>query len=258
MTIGSHTVGIYEFGTDNLAELYDSLELLPQHFPIRLLRKLRESVYELALTTIPTTRIHVLDFESDNDLDKIEVVVGIGMMEKLAEKGYKQFSRRDLIGDMLVCCQQHDGKRLLEQLIPTFFKASTYTPIYYPLYLAGALSPNGELLNSESVPDKARELISGTLPRPYGRKDFNYRVSQTFRELLSEKATLAENYGLGCSYDIDDVIALQSYLVEGLEGVERVPTGLARLACKFDQLVFGPFFVGSRSELWKALGFEPC
>ena len=53
-----------------------------------------------------------------------------------------------------------------------------------------------------------------------------------------------------------DVVALRDFLLTKINSTKSVSTGLARLACTYDRLVFGPGFAGDRAALHAALGVE--
>jgi hypothetical protein len=101
MTVGPHTLSIREFVCTDFTALYEMLGELPQKFPVKLLRQLRESVYELTFSTEPSGRVHVLPMEEGANPGDVEVVVGVGTLERLGERGYRALSRADLCRDML-------------------------------------------------------------------------------------------------------------------------------------------------------------
>jgi hypothetical protein len=68
---------------------------LQRGFPAKLLRQLKEQVYELVLEDEPKGRLHVLPLESDADLSNVEVVFGVGAIARL--RSYAGLRREDLV-----------------------------------------------------------------------------------------------------------------------------------------------------------------
>lgn len=254
ITVGKHTLTIRELVCADYEELYNMLGGLPERFPARLLRRLRQSVYELTFSEEPSGRVHVLPIEEGEDPDNIEIVVGVGTMERLGEKGYSSIGRADVCRDMLSCQTDHQADKLVEDLLPRLLRGAKYVPVYYPLYLAGRLDENGNSADTSDLPANGKALISGsTKLAPYSIRDLALRKNQHFRELLTEEGNVALDYGLVCQYEIDDVIALRDFLLDRVPETDPVGTMEAKLCCKYDQLVFGPGFSGDRAALHAAL-----
>lgn len=59
--------------------IFDCLASLQRKFPARILRQLKEHVYELVHDNDPKDRLHVMDIDDDTDTSKIKVVYGVGL-----------------------------------------------------------------------------------------------------------------------------------------------------------------------------------
>lgn len=254
-TVGAHTLSIREYVCADYGELYAMLGGLPERFPAKLLRRLRQSVYELTFSTEPSGRVHVLPMEAGDDVDDVEIVVGVGTMERLGEKGYSALGRAEICRDMLNCETDHNPARLVDDLLPRLLRGAKFVPIYYPLYLAGRLDADGNVLDVTGIPANGRALISGTTKlTPYTIRDQVKRKGQNFRELVGEDGNVALEYGLVCQYDVDDVVALRDFLLACVPETDPVGTVEAKLCCKYDQLAYGPGFGGDRAKLHAVLG----
>ncbi|QVI27286.1 hypothetical protein MN2019_24270 [Mycolicibacterium neoaurum] len=214
-------------------------------------------MFQLAYGVETSDRIHVLDFDADTDVDQVEVVIGVGTMARIGLKGYSSLTRVDLFNDMLAYRTDHDADQLLSSGLKTIFKSAKFAPIHYPLYLARQAGRDVTSL-VESLPPRARGRLSETNLKPYpGTAPANWQ-SRTFRELLAIDPKIARNRGVGCRYEIEDVIALRDFLSERFAGVTtNISTDLAKLGCKYDQLVYGDDFDGERSVMRSALGVPP-
>ncbi len=177
-------------------------------------------------------------------------MIGIGTMARLGEKGYAGLDRRDLFMDMLVGAR-HDPDGLVQHVLPVAFRQAKYSPIYYPLDLAGRVDEVGVVADRSGLPAHAIKLLD-TPPKPYFKVSDDRR-GKTFRELLAENEDLVWDAGLVCQYEVEDVVALRDLLRNKLDATEGAPTPLAKLGCKFDRLVYGRAFSGDRAALLEAL-----
>lgn len=255
MTVGMHTLSIREYVCADYLELFQMLGQLPERFPARLLRRLQQSVYELTFSTEPTGRVHVLPMDDDS-VDDAEIVVGVGTMERLGEKGYSALGRADICRDMLTCETDHHAEQLASNLLPRLLRGAKYVPVYYPWYLADRLNEQGAIPDTSGIPANGKALINGaTKLDPYLIRDKARRQKQTFRQLLAEgDENEVLQYGLVCSYEIDDILALKEFLLKIVPTSDPVATPIAKLCCKYDHLVYGPRFEGNRHELHETLG----
>lgn len=256
MTVGAHTLSIREYVCSDFLEFFEMLGSLPERFPAKLLRRLRQSVYELTFSTEPTGRVHVLSLDQDEDVDDVEIVVGVGTMERLGERGYSSLGRADICRDMLTCETDHNADRLVSDLLSQLLRSAKFVPVYYPLYLAGRVNEDGTVPDTAGLPANGKSLISGgTKLTPYVARDLPKRKTQNFRDLLAlNDPNIAMEYGLVCQYELEDAIQLRDFLLERVPDADSVPTPLAKLCCKYDHLVYGPGFSGDRGELHGALG----
>lgn len=60
--------------------VFDCLASLQRKFPARILRRLKEHVYELVHDNDPKDRLHVMDIDDDTDVSKVKVVYGVGLI----------------------------------------------------------------------------------------------------------------------------------------------------------------------------------
>jgi len=253
LTVGAHTLDIHRLVLADYGELYQLLSELPQHLPAKLIRRFSEDIYQLAYSGDPGSRIRVLPITDDDDLEKIEVVIGVGAVARLGDKGYAPVTRRDLFLDMLNDARDHDPDSLMA-LVPRLFQLASYAPIFYALEVCDKLDANGHLRVDIDLPIKARKLVDGTgAPKPYPSRELSRRSKQSFRAILAEDKALVLRYALACQYDIDDVVALRVHLLELLE-TPKLSTEVAKLCCVYDGLVYGSSFTGDRQELRAAIG----
>ena len=87
----------------NLISVYETLASIKRKFPARLLRQLKEHVYRLALENQPHSELFVHDIDEPTLPAGVEVVIGVGVSDRLASRGYVGLTRRDLLIDSLSC-----------------------------------------------------------------------------------------------------------------------------------------------------------
>ncbi|WP_157951402.1 SIR2 family protein [Rhodococcus opacus] len=255
LTVSDHTIQIREYSAVSYESLYTSLGSLPRKFPPKLMRQLKESVYKLAYDSTAQGRVHVLPIEQDADLDKLEAIIGVGTMDRLGEKGYGHFSREDLILDMVTGVEDHNGELMMSRLVPEIFGTSVkYAPIYYPLYICGRIDAVGNISDVASIPNKAKELIKDHELIQYHVVERSPRRSQKFSELLEDGEKVAILYGTVCVFDDESEVALlRDFLHKLIVRTRKTTTEIARLACRYDRLVYGGEYKGDRESLMSAL-----
>ncbi|PPH05299.1 hypothetical protein C5C44_04205 [Rathayibacter sp. AY1F6] len=247
ITVPGHTFGVQEFGVDDFSGMFEVLADLPEHYPVKLLRNLAERVTQMAYSDASSERVHVLPLQEGEDVDDVEVVVGVGAFERLGVKGYSAYSRTELFLDMLAGADDHNIENLRNHLIPHCFRNAKFSPIFYARFLA---QEHGVDFRESELPSRAQALLTGaTAVAPYpGRRPSNWS-EMSFTEILDQYPELAENLSAGCTYDSEDVIALGRYLWPKFVDNRSPSTVLAKAGAKFDRLVYGDDFGGDRDEL---------
>jgi hypothetical protein len=244
---------VQEIGVPDLVDLFTMLGNLPQHYPVKILRKLRESVYDLAYWGRPNKSIQVIPFDNNVDLEKIEVVIGMGAIERLAVMGYRQFTRRELFLDMLRGKAVHAADVLTDQLMIAHFKGAQYAPLFYPLSLASRLDKDRHIIDPIALPKRARKLVGGEILKPAESRQTEARRRERFADVLEENEKSAIYYGPICKFTVEDVLVLRAFLTRKMTEAEHLLTELAKLGCLYDRLVFGDGWTGDYSELRSAV-----
>lgn len=254
VTIADHTISIHEYSADDYSDLYRMLASIPRTFPPKMMRQLRESVYKLALESEPQGRLHVLPLDAGEDYEDWDAVLGVGTLDRIGEKGYGHFSREDLISDMTRDLRDHNADLLMRRLIPEMFAKVKWAPIYYALRLSNRIDGSGCVADQENLPANARNLLKepSSIGPPYLAPDAQRRMMH-FRDLLAAGEKVAINYGTVCRFDIEDVVALREFLGAQLAKSRKITTAVAKLACRYDQLVYGFEFDGDVQQLRAAL-----
>lgn len=252
-SVGNQLIPARVITTSDFGAVFDILSLLHEHYPVQLLRRLRRDVYQLAYDTKPSSSIYVADIDDDTDLDKVETVIGVGSIGALASIGYTAMDRQKLVDFMLRGEMSHDPDRLLNDAVPRIFKGPKYAPIYYPMFIASKLDENGNPVeNLANCPNGQAILDGKTTLKPYLTADREQYRNEQFIDLVPKGSRIAAGYGVICKFDVEDIISLRDFL--RLHNEHELPgDSYWKLACKYDWLVYGPGFDGSRDELHRAL-----
>ena len=171
LTVGNFDVGTtvvpvrYAVVPDYL-EVFRVLGQLRRRFPARILRHLREEVYELVRTSKPSATVMVADLESDTDISEIDVVIGVGVQKRLGEserltaKGLTGLKRRDLLDDVLYSTLDiADYPQIVDEVLPIVGPPRTHAPVFRYLRGAGFLAEDGALLEGAVVPKSVRAKV---------------------------------------------------------------------------------------------------
>lgn len=137
--------------TDSFTWIYKVLENRTRALPARVLRQLKEQVYDLVQTDDPRRQLmYVTDLDSQPDVADIDIVFGVGA--RIQKKGIVGLSRWDLVDDLLDDPKLDlDASSVLRDAIPRLGR-STYVPIFKYLRAAKMLE---ELRNGkcEDLPE---------------------------------------------------------------------------------------------------------
>ncbi len=127
--IGGAILPLTRIRASGYIEIIEVLNQLTQKFPAALLRKMKEHIYELVNTNDPTEKIAVVDFDTDTDLERVDVVIGVGV-SGYKEKSYETYTRFDIAEDILNDNKNFDIRELTSKTLPKLVKASTWVPVY--------------------------------------------------------------------------------------------------------------------------------
>jgi hypothetical protein len=84
----------------------------------------------LAWTWGPTEKLIVQDIDDDTDIEDIEFAIGVGIREKLLNKGYTAIDRSELMRDVLTNQGGLQALQVVKGSLPELLKKSAYTPVF--------------------------------------------------------------------------------------------------------------------------------
>jgi hypothetical protein len=139
---------------------WEVLGSVERRFPARILRQLKERVYELVRTNAPNWKLFVQDLEPDIDAAEVDVVLGVGVIEKQLERSYRGVSRNDLADDVVTGGIEGplDPRRVVLEVLPTIGKHIHVAAFKY-LRGAGLLKEDGTLKDRASVEERVADRL---------------------------------------------------------------------------------------------------
>ena len=167
MSIEGMAIPVINFETSSFAGVFAALGSLQRKFPARLLRQMKEHVYELVRTNQPQGRLFVQDLDADTDLAKVDVVFGVGMQERLSNVGYVGIAREDVLGDLLLSESRWDAARMVEDALPVLLRRSpkSFVPVFRYLRGAGLLDDMGDFVEGAEIDERLRSRAEAGLKR---------------------------------------------------------------------------------------------
>jgi len=109
--------------TDSYVDLFNIILENKSKYPTKFLRKLKQDIYNLALTSEATGKLFVNMPTNEDELnsDDVEVVIGFGILE-YGKQGYKGIPAEKVFQDIVFDDQNFINKLLVEDTFPTLLK----------------------------------------------------------------------------------------------------------------------------------------
>lgn len=110
--------------------LYEALLENKVKYNPRLIKKIKEDIYNVVLTAEPSKTINVLVDIDDDRLDEVEAVVGFGVMKQLGHKGYDSITPEELFEDIIFNNKDFIPALIIERSLPLILKYNQNIPMY--------------------------------------------------------------------------------------------------------------------------------
>lgn len=126
-----------------------------------ILRKLKQDIYELVLTNEPGVKMKVVGLEDDDNLERIECVLGVGVLSEFGNKGYMGLTAEEIFLDVMFDDRKFDANLVVAQSLPTLLAHNSNSiPIYK--YISNCQCHIPEKVNKE-IKTNFDELLSRTI-----------------------------------------------------------------------------------------------
>lgn len=169
----------------------------------RLIKKIKEDIYNVVLTSEPSKTINVLVDIEDDKLDEVETVVGFGVMKALGEKGYDGITAEDLFKDIIYDDGNFNNDLIVERSLPLILKYNQSIPIYkYISRYKGNLDE--KIIRAKSK--KYKDLLNKTIREKIYRENYStLTISQLVEKHTIEGALKLIAYS-DLSMQIDELL----------------------------------------------------
>ncbi|WP_370409061.1 SIR2 family protein [Tenacibaculum dicentrarchi] len=131
----------------NFISTFTALSQINRKFPARMLRQLKEHVYDLVIDNDKQSKLYVQNIDSDTEnIENLEVVFGVGAINKIAGAGYKRIGRNDLI-ENLIKNKYLDISKIISDTLPESLKSTKYIPFFKYIRENENINSEKELIN---------------------------------------------------------------------------------------------------------------
>lgn len=233
--IGGAILPLTRIRAKSYKEILQVLTTLNQKFPAALLRKIKEHIYELVNTNDPTEKIAVVDFDTETDLEKVDVVIGVGLSGK-NDKSYETYSMFDIAQDVLFDDLDLDQKELISKTLPKLVKASTWIPVCKYLKDIDDLSK----VDSKIISASQRSITQWKESNPYSYKEvaINDTYPSIEEVIVNNEPIKAIKIILLLNLEKIELASLEKFLKDNFELTKNQQNAsyYMKLLCLYDRL----------------------
>jgi hypothetical protein len=254
--VGGRDLRLTRVRAHDFTPIFKALAERKRHLNAKLVRQVKEEMYELVRANDPDEQLHVIDIEDLDEHQEVEIVVGVGVREQLSRVGLKKIGMNAIYRDLLDNGNRFDD--YADEVVTVRIKnwitsqGGTYVPVYKYLRSGGLLDENLRVREEEVPPAVCRVA-------EMERECFQYDVAETTKAEYQQKTIqqVANEFSdpvAACRYmtlvsdpaieDISDF--LQSNL--SLLNDQRGSLPFRWLACIYDRTKYGPGFEALESN----------
>jgi hypothetical protein len=215
-------------------------------FPAKVLRRLKEHVYELVQRQDPRGQLYVLDLEKEDDGSKVDIVYGVGAAKEMGPVGYSRIHRDQLVRDIVFDDSGFRPDMLVKHTLPDLLTSKANVPVFKYLRGAGYVGPNAATLTS--LDTKVQQSATRTRASFAATKSLE-RKRSTIENLRGGIPVLAEKFDvLHCAefiFLLPDFRLTVNDLAAFLEAnfsslIKSSPSTTRKLVCLLDWFKYGP------------------
>lgn len=222
----------------DFTSVYKALAGRERAIPAKILRVLKEQVFEIVKTNDPGNRLYAYKDIDDENAADFDVVFGVGA--KMTVKGIVGLDRIDLIEDVL---QSPDhglpAEKIVERVIPNKAR-TTYMPCFKYLRAMAALNNDGSVKKrAVDVPQRVRDRAASVHQTMLGHATGG--ATRTVSQLEDDKGwDWVMNQGLAIRKHTSDLDGLRDFLIRHRDKSNKNwwGTQYAKLAIAYDWMAY--------------------
>ncbi|MBD8102487.1 SIR2 family protein [Plantibacter sp. CFBP 8775] len=249
-SVNGNAIPIISVPVSSFEGVFRALRRLKPRLPASVLRRVKEQVYELVSTSESKGTLLVRDIDDDVDPSQVEIVIGVGVRQKLALEGLVGWDRKHVMFETLehnLAGNREAMETVAREVLPQHLSGTTNCSVYYYLAGAGRLGSLGAVGDSDGLHERVMSRVQSAVaylrPSNFPRK---YRL---LAERYETFEALTMDQDRQTSLQVLQVIDLQKVDDEHLRGYlrgnyeetpEGKPTTLwAKAVCIYDAVAFG-------------------
>ena len=180
ITFDNSTIHVTVIYVKDFIEIFKGLKELKIGYSAKILRQLRKDVYELVVSNEIKEKLYVMDIDEETDMDDVQIVFGVGAINRIKETGYRGITRLEIYEDIVFDSKNYDCYQIIEQSLESIISRGKYVPIFKYLRTAGYISDSNTLLFRQSLKSFDEDGIENKLIR------IPERLIQKFDETINE------------------------------------------------------------------------
>ncbi|MFY0531632.1 SIR2 family protein [Nannocystis pusilla] len=252
----STIIPVTKIRVDGFLPVYQALSESRRRIPARILRQLKEQVYDLVLNNDPHGLLHVKDLESDRDPSEIQIVYGVGVVPPGAPTsvGYRGLHREAIVFDVIyddgepVRGEPFRKPRLrsdlvIQEVLPELLKTTPWVPVHKYIREAGF---GDTRLDDPRIDQRIRRAMNHDWKkvaksyRPIVAGKGYTSIAQVLQDLGEGGFMKARYYIPHLPHDKIDSNDLLRYIKGAYSRLGWTDDSLIRiLVCLYDHLVYG-------------------
>ena len=247
--LGGSPVPIQLITTADFKPVFSAISRLPGKLPKKILRQIKEKIYHIILD--PESGAKMLHVQNvDNISSEDEVVIGIGAIAAVQQRGYRGVTRIELCHDCLLEESDLDYSSVVALTFLQLFQSSGNFPLFKSLKSAGYLDSEGHIKKPDSLPKKTIERaaaldkirIASSLKKKATAAIADYENFDAMLECMDSWDLLSIIPAV--SFSDDDLPALRDFLLDhwddSLDEEGRLDSLMTKAVCVYDVLRYGP------------------
>ncbi|MCS3701011.1 hypothetical protein GGQ20_002333 [Salinibacter ruber] len=258
---GGKSLQVTRVSTHSFVPVYDALRQTDRQMSAKLMRRMKEQVYQLALTQEPQEQIYAVDIEEADSHDEVDFVMGVGVHERISRVGATGIGVDELFEDLVTEGNRFDhmAEMVVTDTVREWLQPGRkLVPVYKYMARAGFLDEEG-LPNEEEIPGKV--VGNALLPQ----SEFQYPATETSideyrhqtvgavieedrqRHLIAAYLTLVRH---------PNTAELWGFIQDNQDLLQSSPAQsyMKKLLCIYDREHYGPGFsaIEQRRDEWMA------